>query len=133
MSQENVERVVAGYEAFNRGDLDAVAEGLSPDFELRMPPIVPDPETYRGPDGMRQLHETWGAGFDDFHVEIEEVIDAGDKVLVMAAVCGTGRDSGAEVRSPSFPHIWTFLGGEIIRMEPRPNRNEGLKAIGRDG
>jgi ketosteroid isomerase-like protein len=133
MSQENVERVVAGYDAFNRGDLDALTQGMSPDFELRMPPIVPDPDTYRGPDGMRRLRETWEAGFDDFRIEIEEVVDAGDKVLVMAAVCGTGRDSGAKVRSPSFPHIWTFRDGEIIRIEPRQNRDAGLKAIGRDG
>jgi ketosteroid isomerase-like protein len=105
---------------------------LPADFELRMPPLVPDAGTYRGVEGMRRLRETWEAGLDDFRIEIEEVIDAGDKVLVMAAACGTGRDSGAEVRSPSFPHIWTFRDGEVVRMEPRQNRAAGLKAIGRD-
>ena len=30
MSEENIDAVLRGYEAFNRGDLDAAAEGFHP-------------------------------------------------------------------------------------------------------
>src|SRR5688572_15688052 len=113
MSRENVDRVLAGYDAVNRGDLEAAVAGLSPDFQLRPPPILPDADVYHGPEGFRRFWQTWIDSFDDFRVEIEEVIDAGDTVVVMAAVCGRGKDSGVETRSPSFPHVWTFRGNEM--------------------
>ena len=128
-----MESVLRGYEAFNRGDLEAAAQGFSPDFELRVPPIVPDTGPYRGRDGLRRLRETWETGFEDLRFEIEEVIDAGDRVVVMASVCGRGRDSGADVRTPSFPYIWTFRDGQVVSMEPRPNRAAALEAVGLEG
>jgi ketosteroid isomerase-like protein len=132
MSRENVDRVLAGYEAFNRGDLEAAVAGFSPDFELRPPPILPDPDIYRGPEGFRQFWQKWIDSFDDFRIEIEEVIDAGDTIVVMAAVCGRGKDSGVETRSPSFPHVWTFQGNEIKSMEALQNRAAAVEALGLD-
>jgi ketosteroid isomerase-like protein len=40
MSQENVERIRRGYEAFARGDVDAVLELLHPDVDWH-PAIAP--------------------------------------------------------------------------------------------
>ena len=37
MSQENVEVLRRGYEAWNRGDRDAAFESLEPEFELQLP------------------------------------------------------------------------------------------------
>ena len=54
--------------------------------------------------------------FDDLRFEIEEVIDAGDEVVVMASVHGVGTDSGVPVKSPSSSHIWTFENGRPVRM-----------------
>jgi ketosteroid isomerase-like protein len=130
MSRENVDRILTGYEAVNRGDLDVVVAGLSPDFELRPPPVLPDPGVYRGPEGFKRFLQTWIESFDDFRIEIEEVIDAGDNVVVMAAVRGRGKDSGAEVRSPSFPHVWTLQGDEITSMHALQNRAAAVAALG---
>ena len=41
MSQENVEVVRRGYEAFNAGDIDAVVGFLAPDFEYVASGAVP--------------------------------------------------------------------------------------------
>jgi ketosteroid isomerase-like protein len=130
MSRENVERVMQGYEALNRGDLDAAVQGLPPDFELLLPAILPDFEAHRGAQGLKQAWQGWRDTFDDIAFEIEEVIDAGDNVVVMAAVCGRGKDSGAEVRSPSFPFVWTFEGAQLVRMEAFPTRATALAEIG---
>jgi ketosteroid isomerase-like protein len=129
VSSQNVERIMRAYDAFNRGELDAGLDGIAPDFELVAPAIVPDPDSYRGADGVNRLRELWQGSFEDFRIEIEEVVDGGDKVLVMAAVCGRGRDSGAEVRSPSFANVWTIRDGQAVRMDSLPNRAAGIEAL----
>jgi ketosteroid isomerase-like protein len=127
---ERVDRLLSAYQALNNGDLDAVSAGLPPDFELIPPPMLPEGDVYHGPDGLRQIWETWSAAFDDFRVDIEETIDAGDKVIVMAAVSGRHNDSGLEVRSPSFAWVWSFEGGTPVRMEAMPNRATAVEAVG---
>jgi ketosteroid isomerase-like protein len=134
MSEEAVERIRRGYEAFNRGDLAAAAEGFDPNIEWRIPfelPDSPPDETYHGREGVVRFWETWRAAFDDFRVEIEEIIDAGDQVIVFAGVRGRGVGSGADVKTPNFPQLWT-LGddGRPVRVEMYPSRAEALEAAG---
>jgi ketosteroid isomerase-like protein len=128
MSQERVDRLMRSYEALNSGDLDAAVERLRDDFEFIPPPMLPEGEVYRGPEGLRRLWETWSATFDNFRIEVEETIDTGDQVIVMAAVAGTG--GGLEVRSPSFAWVWSFDGDVPVRMEAMPNRATALEALG---
>jgi uncharacterized protein len=130
MSQENVEAVLRGYEAFNRGDLDAAAEGFHPEIEWLGPDVLPERVVYRGIEGVRDFWGMWRDEFEDFSIEIEEVIDAGEQVIVMAAVSGRGRGSGADVRSPTFPHVWTIRGGVAVRMEMLRTRADALEATG---
>jgi ketosteroid isomerase-like protein len=92
--------------------------------------MLPEGGIYQGPEGLRQLWETWTATFPDFRIEIEETIDAGDKVIVMAAVSGTASDSGLEVKTPAFAWVWSFEGDRPIRMEAMPNRATALEAVG---
>ena len=130
MSHENVERVLRGYEALNRGDLEGAVAGLSPDCELTLPPILPEPDLHEGREGLRRFWASWQDTFEEFRLEIEETIDAGDQVVVIAAACGTGKDSGAEVRTPTFPIVWSFRGDEVVRMEAHPTRAAALEAMG---
>jgi ketosteroid isomerase-like protein len=129
MSQQQVERLLLTYEAMNRGDLEGATANLTPDFEFIPPPMLPEGGIYQGPEGLRQLWETWTATFPDFRIEIEETIDAGDKVIVMAAVSGTGT-GGLEVKTPSFAWVWSFEGDRAIRMEAMPNRATAVEALG---
>jgi ketosteroid isomerase-like protein len=130
MSQENVDRIVRGYEALNRGDVDGAVAGLSDDCELTFPPMVPEAGVNQGREGLKRFWETWRDSFEDFRMEIEETIDAGNHVLVMAALCGTGKDSGADVRTPTFAIIWTFRDDQVVRMEAHPTRAAALEALG---
>lgn len=117
LSRERVERILAGYERFNRGELDEALVGFSDDVEWVAPPQFLEPGPFKGPAGVRRFWDTWLETFQDFRIEIEEVHDLEDHVVVIARVHGTGRDSGADVATPSFPHVWTFRGDEIVRME----------------
>ena len=67
---------------------------------------------------------------EEFRLEVEETIDAGDRVVVMAAVRGAGKDSGADVSTPTFPIIYTLRDHQVVRMEALPTRAEALAAVG---
>ena len=114
---EAVERVRLGYEAFNRGDLDAALAGLHPDVEWSVLAFLPEAEVYRGPDGVRAFWEMWFENFEEFQIEVEEIVDVGDRILALIAISGSGRGSGVDVQTPTFAQIWTYEEGKVTRVE----------------
>ena len=133
MTSTNVEFVRRGYQLFNEGRLEDALEGFDPDIEWSGPDLLPEGDrVYRGPEGVAQFWGAWREIFDDFRIEIEEMIDAGDRVVAMVRVSGRGKDSGAQVATPSFPHVWTIAHGKAVRMEMLPDRATALVAVGLD-
>jgi ketosteroid isomerase-like protein len=132
MSQENVEIVRRYYEAWLRRDPSEMGT-LDPEIELH-----PDPENewvglndvYRGPDGVRDYLRTVEEAVEDYHPEVERLIDAGDKVVTLAVESGRGRGSGAEVQSARTAHVWTLRDGRAIRLDLYNDRAKALKAVG---
>ena len=94
----NTDLLRAGYDAWNRGDLDAWLELLDPDIVIRTSGAFPDfaPE-YRGlePAGKfwRQMLEPW----EDFRIEVEQIEEEGDIVAAGIRFVARGRDSGVDV------------------------------------
>jgi ketosteroid isomerase-like protein len=130
MSADDVEAVRRGYEAFNSGDIESLLEGLDPEIVWNVPPILPEKSVYEGLEGVTELLHTWRDTFDDFQLVVEEIIDAGGRVVVMAAVRGRGKGSGIDVESPSFGWVWTLRHGKLLRVEVFPNRAETFAAVG---
>jgi ketosteroid isomerase-like protein len=131
LSQDRVERVVYGYELFNRGELDQALEGFDDEIEWVTPDILPDPGPFRGAEGVRQFWTMWREIFTEFQIQIEEVFDLDEYVVVQASVSGIGRDSGAEVSTPSFPHVWTWRDDKIVKMEMFQSTAEAQAATGK--
>lgn len=132
MAREVVERILAGYESFNRGDFDQAIEGFTEDVEWVAPELFLEPGPHRGPDGVMRFWESWRDSFESFQLEIEEAHDLGDHLVVIARIHGTGRDSGAPVTTPSFPQVWTIAGDRVTRVEMFTSSDEAAEAIGRD-
>ena len=65
MSQENVEIVRAAYDAFERGDLDAVSELHDPAIEWQTSAEDPDAATHRGRVAVRHYFEGYMETFPD--------------------------------------------------------------------
>jgi uncharacterized protein len=130
MSEQDVERIRRGVEAFNRGDVETVLEGLDPEVEWHVPPIVPEKTVYRGHHGVKELLQSMQDSFDNFQIAVEEIVDAGDRVMVLAALRGRGKASGIEVETPSFGWVWTLREGKTVLVEVYPNRAETLEAVG---
>jgi hypothetical protein len=89
MSQENVDLFRRFIEAFNSGDLEGAIALADPPLEFESVPSVDFPpdlaDVQRGPEGFRQLVEGFWAEFDAPHIEVHELIDAGDQVVVSAS------------------------------------------------
>jgi uncharacterized protein len=130
MSQENVEIVRRGYEAFNRGDIDGVVGLLAPDFEYVASGLVPGVGgVYRGADGLKGFAETFWAEFDDPRIEIHDLIDAGDQVVASTTMRGHGKQSGAET-SWSVWQVWRVRDGTAVGGQGFPSRDDALEAVG---
>lgn len=133
MSRENAETIRSVFEAFNRGDMAALLECLDPQIEWHVPPMLPEQTVYRGHEGVRDLWRSMQGSFEDFRLTVEEILDAGDRVMVLAAAGGRGKGSGIDVQTPSFGWIWTVRDGKAQRVEVYPTRAEALKALQVEG
>ena len=87
-----------GFEAVQRGDM-AVFDGMTtPDLVLVQPPEVPDAKTYEGRNAIAESMEDWPKQWEDFRMDLIEIIDAGDEVAVsVTRHRGRGRESGIEM------------------------------------
>jgi uncharacterized protein len=130
MPQENVEVVRRAYELVARGDMDQLAafaqEHLHPDYEYQSDLAG---ETFRGVAGalafVTEVRET----FEDYTTEIEEIVDAGDDILVVSRQSGRGAESGLHMRWHVHV-VWTFDGGRVVRGRAFSSRAYALEAVG---
>jgi ketosteroid isomerase-like protein len=97
-AMSNTDLLRAGYDAWNRGDLDGWLDLLDPDIVIRTSGAFPDfaPE-YRGLERAgkfwRQMLEPW----EDFRIEVEQIEEEGDIVAAGIRFVARGRDSGVDV------------------------------------
>jgi ketosteroid isomerase-like protein len=73
MSQENVELVRRGFEAWLRGDFDEALARLDPDIVYK----PAQEEAVQGLDAARASWERWQASWQGQEMTLEETIDAG--------------------------------------------------------
>jgi ketosteroid isomerase-like protein len=132
MSQENVEMVRAGYDAFNRGDIEAALAPLHPDIEWWPAEDEPITEPYRGHDGYRRLIAEARDGVPDLQIEIEELFVVSDRVVVCVRFWGRGRDSGAPVEVRET-HVARLRDGKIIEVREYRDKAQALEAVGLSG
>lgn len=75
---------------------------------------------------LREYFET----FEEFHVEMEQLIYAdGEHVVTTIRDGGRIRGSDAEVSNRYF-HVWTFSDGRIARLSVHTERRGALEAAG---
>jgi uncharacterized protein len=129
MPEAEIEMLRSGYEAFNRGDWDAVFDFAPPDFELQTAERVINPGTYHGREEARRFFEDFFEPFEQVVVEVEELIESGDLILALVLVRSRPIGSTAVVEN-RVAHLWTTRDGEIIRLQIFPERERALEAAG---
>ncbi len=88
--------------------------------------------TRRGPEGFLRGTEEVQESFEDFRIEPEDFIDAGDGVIVPVRISGKGRASGVE-QEEHLMHLWVLRDGKVIRGEVFRTTDEALEAARRAG
>ena len=129
MSQENVEIVRAVYEAIT-ARLDAPAEVFDPEYEMDMSDMAWDIGVRQGLGAAREAFLQYATTFDDFRIELKEVIHA-DEQHVVTEIRDGGRLKGseAEVWNRYF-NAWTFRDGKVVRVSSHTDRARALEAAG---
>jgi ketosteroid isomerase-like protein len=130
MSQENVETLRRGYQAFADGDLETALGFM--DSEIAVfdhDRILDTPRAYHGHEGIVQMTAEAAESFKDHRYEPEEFIDAGDRVVVAIRRRGRGKASQVEVDEPQW-HAWTFRGTTAVEFRAFVSKPEALKAAG---
>src|SRR4051794_6156420 len=91
MSQENAEIVRAAYDAWNRGDMQAVREMYNPDAMLVRPlEGWPEAGLLVGREAVIENFEQLRATWDSESMQPISVTDAGDSVVVRTMWRGVG-------------------------------------------
>jgi ketosteroid isomerase-like protein len=133
MSKEHVDLARQGVENWNRGDVDAMIESSTPDFEFT-PAVADGVEgggAVHGPDEFRRffagLNETW----ESFRIEAEDFQEIGERVLIRGNVVATGRASGIELDQPIFA-VCSFQGGKGSRMHTFLDETAALDAASKE-
>jgi ketosteroid isomerase-like protein len=122
----------AGFEAFNRGDVDAVLELLSPDVEVHSTAETGEEGTYHGRDGYLAWTSIWLDAWRDFRIELAEVEEVDQhNLLVISRQKGEGKGSGLEV-TQTVVYLFTIDdAGLITRLHLYPTREAALAAAAR--
>jgi ketosteroid isomerase-like protein len=70
----------------------------------------------RGKAAFEEAAASITRAFDEVSFEDTEVIDAGDRVLVLSTFVVHGRGSGVTHRQPQG-YVWTLRNGKAVRLE----------------
>lgn len=125
MSEENVEAVRKVSDAMARDDLDEVLRCCDPDVIYK-----PAQEAATcGQQGLRRALERWGSDIERLELVTEELLDAGDRVVLTIFLRGRGRSSGVEVAT-RFYEVFKLRDGAILRWEEFTDRAPALEAAG---
>jgi ketosteroid isomerase-like protein len=128
MSQENVEIVGHHLEAFLSGDNETALSYYDPEVEFDAT-ARPEGQVYRGHEGVAEAMRVWVGAWEDWKFEVQEIIDAGDRVLLIARESGRGKGSGIEIDQPNFI-VFTLRDGKIVRWQGFVHRDAALEAAG---
>jgi ketosteroid isomerase-like protein len=130
MSAENVATVQRGYDhVIATGEL--LMEIAHPDFVWDMSTFRgwPEQKTYEGTEGARQFLAEWTSAWEDWQLELRELIDAGDEVVAIVHQSGRAKTTGLPV-DMDFAQLWSFRDGKQIRMRMYADPDEALRAAG---
>jgi ketosteroid isomerase-like protein len=131
MSQENVEVVERFFEHWNEAGEPDWSE-IDPDAVWVIDPGSFVAGTYRGHEGIRNLLRLTWEVFSEFRYEVDEVVEAGEAVVVLGRIRARGVQSGA-IGSQHGALVFQIRGGRIAAYRSYLSREEALEAVGLRG
>jgi ketosteroid isomerase-like protein len=125
MSEENVEVVRASMDAFMEGKFEYALSYYAENVVFQ--PLVAGP--YHGRGGVAKQMQVWMDEFNDYWFDSEELIDAGNQVVLLWRHGGEGRSSGVRVEQEGAT-VFSVEDSYISHARVFLDRAEALEATG---
>lgn len=129
MGQDNIGTVRGIYEAFARRDFDRMP------FDPRIEWIEPDVEglpmggtRYGLRAVVKEVFEPVLDSLDNFRLQCDQYLNAGEKVIVTGRFLGRGKDTGHDLDA-LFAHIWTLRDGKVVLFQNYTDTANWLRAL----
>jgi uncharacterized protein len=127
MSQENVELVRSVYDGWLHGELGL--DKLDREISMVESSNLPGAVTADGIDAVERYIRSFAKHWEQIRFEPQEYLDAGERVVVVARLVGSGKKSGVEV-TRTWAYVWTIRAGKVLRLVGYATRAEALQAAG---
>ena len=127
---ENPDALKRGYDAFNSGDADTLAELYTDDVRWEGPNTsgVPMSGVTEGKDAVLQALGAIGDEFESFHVSPDEMVEQGDTIVVLSHIEGKTK-AGNDIKTPGV-EIWRMSDGKANRVQTLVDTAQMKQALG---
>jgi ketosteroid isomerase-like protein len=120
MSPSNADLVRGLYASFARGDVPSILATLDQDIEWRAPANLPHGGDFRGREAVGGFFQGIGEHWESLKVDLETLVDSGDRVVALVHAHGRLRANGEEF-AYSAAHAWTIDDGTLVRFDEYVN------------
>ena len=132
MSEQDVNTLRSGYEAFNRGDIEEAVQALDPEIEWHE--LEGNPQTpgiFRGTEAV--VNEVFAAvpeHWEEFEADPHDFIDAGEHIIVTGHFRGRPKGDGGTLDA-HFAHVWRMRDGKAVHHTNYVDTMTWARAMGR--
>ena len=124
-------KIIKGaYDAFAKGDVPAVLGTFDSEIlwkEAEGSPYA-DGNPYIGPHSVAQkVFQRYITDVDNFTLTPENIVDAGNTVLVEGRYTGTWKSTGTPL-DVQFAHVWELKNGKVVRFQQYTDTKQWAEA-----
>ena len=106
------------FEAFHRGDIEAVLNGLTDNVEwvINGPSSIPFAGRRTGRDGVAGFFKTLAETTEMAPLQIDQYVEQGDIVIALGSSTGRSKQLQKQVTT-RFAMVYTMTGGKVAKFE----------------
>lgn len=105
------------YAASARQDIAAMMADVAPDVQWTEMAGFPCAGTWVGPGQViEHVFKVLGSAWTSYRFELQELIDAGDRVIGLGQYQGTYGKTGKSMKA-RVAHVWRLQDGKIVQFE----------------
>lgn len=116
---KNIDLAKSGYEKFAKGDIDGVLAMFDPEMEwheCKGFPFIEGDGVFKGPEAVANgVFKMIPVHYDDFNIEIEELMECDDRVIMTGYYTGTWKATGKKFKANAV-HVWTAKNEKLTRF-----------------
>jgi ketosteroid isomerase-like protein len=131
VSRQDLEVVRSMLATLNESGVEAALDQIHPDFEGVTPPeLSPEPDTYRGHEGIRRYFAGFEGVMDEVRWEADELMEApNERVVAGIRLLTRSVATELELELPVW-QVCTVRDGKVLRIEGFAKREDALRAAG---